>query len=94
MVLVRLVLSKFAAAGLITPFAFALSPLLSGNLVMHDTGGYTMSLYCKFNSRPCHSVYGMKRNGDGFEFYQFKKRETLDQVLEFWGPRGELKKVE
>ena len=63
-------------------------------LVMHDTGGYTMSLYCKFNSRPCHSVYGMKRNGDGFEFYQFKKRETLDQVLEFWGPRGELKKVE
>jgi len=63
-------------------------------LVMHDTGGYTMSLYCKFNSRPCHSVYGMKRNGDGFDFYEFKKRETLDQVLEFWGPRGELKKVE
>jgi diaminopimelate decarboxylase len=54
-------------------------------LVCHDTGGYTYSLYSKFNSRPAHSVYGVQKTDKSYNFRVFKKKETIEQTLEFWG---------
>lgn len=58
-------------------------------VVMHDTGGYTMAMYSKYNSRQCHAVYGFRRdskNTCGFSFVVLKERETIDEALAFWGP--------
>ena len=52
-------------------------------LVMHETGGYSMSLYSKYNSLPSHDCYSWSEN-DGFKL--MKPKETMDQVLNFWGP--------
>ena len=59
-----------------------------GDLVlMHDTGGYCMAMYSKYNSILPSAVYGFKRgeNGKGVELYCFKERETPQEALEFWG---------
>jgi len=51
-------------------------------LVMHDTGGYTMSMYSKYNSLQAQSVYGFSEKGG---FKMLRPRETEEQVLSFWG---------
>jgi len=56
-------------------------------IVMHDTGGYTHALYSRYNSIQSPAVYGYKRNGDGFEFYVFKQRESYEAVSSFWGEK-------
>ena len=43
--------------------------------------------YFRYNSIQSPAVYGYKRNGDGFEFYVFKQRETYEAVSSFWGEK-------
>lgn len=50
-------------------------------LVMHDTGAYTMAMYSKYNSRPCHAVYGKFGN----ELKCIKEKQDIKDVLKFWG---------
>lgn len=54
-------------------------------LAIHDTGGYTMSMYCKFNSILASPVYGVSGHGDGLTMVCYKKRETVEECLQFWG---------
>lgn len=59
-------------------------------LVMHDTGGYTLAMYSRYNSRQAGPVYGYQRDENGaggFKFVVLKDRETLEESLAFWGPR-------
>ena len=37
-------------------------------IVVHDTGGYTMSMYSKYNSITPSTVYGYERRGEGGGF--------------------------
>lgn len=52
-------------------------------LVKHDTGGYGMSLYSKFNSLQAYAVYGYSQKV-GFKL--LKEEESTHQCLGFWGP--------
>jgi len=57
-------------------------------VVMHDTGGYCMAMYSRYNSRPAGAVYGYRvaKDGSGIKFFIFKEREKISDVLQFWGP--------
>ena len=56
------------------------------HLIMHDTGGYTYSLYSRFNSIQAPAIYGYERMADEkFKFVEFKSREELSETLKFWG---------
>ena len=44
-------------------------------------------VYFRYNSIQSPAVYGYKRNGDGFEFYVFKQRESYEAVSSFWGEK-------
>jgi len=56
------------------------------HLIMHDTGGYTYSLYSRFNSIQAPAIYGYERTADEkFKFVEFKSREELSETLKFWG---------
>merc|ERR1712203_130003 len=61
------------------------SPSASDILAIHDTGAYTMSMYCKFNSIRASPVYGYRRDADDIQFTCFKLRETVEECLQFWG---------
>jgi len=54
-------------------------------LAIHDTGAYTMAMYCKFNSIRASPVYGYWRSEEGLKMVCFKKRETVEECLQFWG---------
>eukprot|EP00929_Paragymnodinium_shiwhaense_P033491 TRINITY_DN18383_c0_g1_i2.p1 TRINITY_DN18383_c0_g1~~TRINITY_DN18383_c0_g1_i2.p1 ORF type:complete len:332 (+),score=70.17 TRINITY_DN18383_c0_g1_i2:572-1567(+) len=59
-------------------------------LVMHDTGGYTMAMYSKYNSRQASAIYGYRRDmwkdvEDNFNFVTLKNRESYEEALSFWG---------
>jgi diaminopimelate decarboxylase len=56
-------------------------------LVIHDTGGYSMSMYSKYNSITPSAIYGYERLGDGgnFKIRCFKERESPEETLAFWG---------
>ncbi|KAF0716590.1 Aste57867_2768 [Aphanomyces stellatus] len=54
-------------------------------VVVHDTGGYTQSMYSKYNSRPSSAVYGYESSSPP-ALTLFKPEETIDAVLAFWGP--------
>ena len=57
-------------------------------LLMHDTGGYTMSMYSMFNSLIPSPVYGVRKSSDGcYTLTCLKERESFQQTLEFWGPK-------
>lgn len=61
------------------------NPLAGDILAIHDTGAYTMAMYCKFNSIRASPVYGYWRSNEGLKLVCFKKRETVDECLAFWG---------
>lgn len=62
------------------------SPTAGDLLLVHDTGAYTMSMYCKFNSILASPVYGFWRGeGGDLRLVQYKKRETVEECLDFWG---------
>ena len=50
-------------------------------LVIHDTGGYTFSMWSRYNSRQTPRIIGYR--GDEVEI--LKEREGFDGVLGFWG---------
>jgi len=57
-------------------------------LAIHDTGAYTMSMYCRFNSIRASPVYGFKREegaAGGITLQCFKNRDTFEECMMFWG---------
>jgi len=54
-------------------------------LAIHDTGAYTMSMYCRFNSIRASPVYGIRRKEANIQFVCFKLRESVEECLQFWG---------
>lgn len=53
-------------------------------VVVHDTGAYTYAMYSRYNSRLAPPVYGYD-DAEEINFSVVKARETVDQVLSFWG---------
>ncbi|MEI7661413.1 MAG: diaminopimelate decarboxylase [Bacteroidota bacterium] len=49
-------------------------------LVIHDTGGYTFSMWSRYNSRQTPRIIGFNEN----RFEILKERETLDELHNFW----------
>jgi diaminopimelate decarboxylase len=49
-------------------------------LVIHDTGGYTYSMWSRYNSRQTPRIIGYR--GDEFEI--LRERESYDDVAGFW----------
>jgi len=55
-------------------------------LLIHDTGAYTMAMYCRFNSIRSSPVYGFWRSGAGeIKLHCYKARETFEECMSFWG---------
>ena len=52
-------------------------------LVIHDTGGYTTSMYSKYNSRCANAMYAYDDRSN--ELTVLKHRETCEETLRFWG---------
>eukprot|EP01063_Lacrimia_lanifica_P007761 TRINITY_DN14996_c0_g1_i1.p1 TRINITY_DN14996_c0_g1~~TRINITY_DN14996_c0_g1_i1.p1 ORF type:complete len:487 (+),score=201.25 TRINITY_DN14996_c0_g1_i1:49-1509(+) len=57
-------------------------------LVMHDTGGYTLAMYSKYNSRQAGPVYGYRKTASGYSFVVLKARESVSETTAFWGPKN------
>ena len=56
-------------------------------LLMHDTAGYSISMYSKFHSISPTPVYTMKMSSNGeYEMRCIKPKESLHHINEFWGP--------
>jgi len=51
-------------------------------LIIHDSGGYTFSMWSRYNSRQAPRILGYFAGGKRFEV--FKERETLEEVGRFW----------
>ncbi|MCK9204456.1 MAG: hypothetical protein M0P58_08510 [Bacteroidales bacterium] len=51
-------------------------------VVVHDTGGYTFSMWSRYNSRQIPRVLGYQNEGKNFEI--LKERETFDDIYSFW----------
>ncbi|POM76663.1 Diaminopimelate decarboxylase [Phytophthora palmivora] len=63
-----------------------LPPIHVGDfVVIHDTGGYTMSMHSKYNSRQVSSQYAYSATGDDIKFSMLKERETTEETLACWG---------
>jgi len=52
-------------------------------LVIHDTGGYTTSMYSKYNSRRANAMYAYDDKTNALTV--LKERETCEETLQFWG---------
>lgn len=63
-----------------------LPPIEVGDLVViHDTGGYTMSMHSKYNSRQVAATYAYTSKSGQFKFSLLKERETAQEALSCWG---------
>ncbi|KAF4040797.1 Pyridoxal-dependent decarboxylase [Phytophthora infestans] len=63
-----------------------LPPIQVGDfVVIHDTGGYTMSMHSKYNSRQVSSYFAYSAVGDKVNFSMLKERETTEETLACWG---------
>ncbi|KAG1708601.1 hypothetical protein DVH05_022229 [Phytophthora capsici] len=63
-----------------------LPPIQVGDLVViHDTGGYTMSMHSKYNSRQVSSHFAYSTTGSNVKFSILKERETTEETLACWG---------
>ena len=51
-------------------------------LVIHDTGGYTFSMWSRYNSRQTPRILGYFNDGERFEI--LKERESLEELHKFW----------
>jgi diaminopimelate decarboxylase len=49
-------------------------------LVIHDTGGYTFSMWSRYNSRQTPRILGYS----GQEFEIIRERESISEMLKFW----------
>jgi len=61
------------------------STVASDLLAIHDTGAYTMTMYCKFNSILASPIYGYWRSEGAIKMVCYKRRETVEECLAFWG---------
>lgn len=52
-------------------------------ILIHDAGAYTLSMWSRYNSRQVPKVIGYHNDGEKFEI--LKQRESLDDILRFWG---------
>lgn len=67
-------------------------------VLIHDTGAYTYSMYCRYNSYPAHTVYGLYRYMvecpktflpvPARRFKRIKQAEKIYELLDFWGLQG------
>jgi len=53
--------------------------------VIHDSGGYTMSMHSKYNSRQVSSNYAYSVADGHVKFSLLKERETTEETLACWG---------
>jgi diaminopimelate decarboxylase len=51
-------------------------------LVIHDTGGYTFSMWSRYNSRQTPRILGYVNDGEKIEV--LKERETFEDIYDFW----------
>ena len=51
-------------------------------VIVHDSGGYTFSMWSRYNSRQTPRILGYLNEGDHFEI--LKDREELENILSFW----------
>ncbi len=51
-------------------------------LMIHDTGGYTLSMWSRYTSRQIPKVLGYRDDGRQFEI--LKDRESLEELYQFW----------
>lgn len=59
-----------------------LPPIAEGDIVaVRDAGAYTLSMWSKYNSRLAPAVFGFDERG----FELLKPRETVEELLRFWG---------
>ena len=49
-------------------------------LIIHDVGGYTLSMWSRYNSRQVPKVIGY----EGKKIEILKKRERIPEVVDFW----------
>jgi len=60
-----------------------LPPVEEGDyIVIHDTGGYTFSMWSRYNSRQTPRILGYLDNGQQFQI--LKERESLGDIYNFW----------
>ncbi|MFP4471453.1 MAG: hypothetical protein ACLFPE_12240 [Bacteroidales bacterium] len=52
-------------------------------IIIHDTGGYTLSMWSRYNSRQIPKVIGYRHGGDHFEI--LREREKPEDLWAFWG---------
>ncbi|TSA25128.1 MAG: diaminopimelate decarboxylase [Bacteroidetes bacterium] len=58
-----------------------LPPVEEGDsIVIHDTGGYTFSMWSRYNSRQTPRILGVREG----KLLVLKERERLEEVVEFW----------
>ncbi|KAE9003818.1 hypothetical protein PR001_g17874 [Phytophthora rubi] len=63
-----------------------LPPIQVGDfVVIHDTGGYTMSMHSKYNSRQVSSNFAYSATPSAVKFSLLKERETTEETLACWG---------
>lgn len=55
-------------------------------VVVHDAGAYTLSMWSRYNSRRAPAVLGYE--GEPARIRVLKERESLDDLLRFWGQVG------
>ena len=54
-------------------------------LVVRDAGSYTLGMYSRHTSQQVPSVYGYRCDEGTVTFEELKKRETLEDIVRFWG---------
>lgn len=70
-------------AGDILAMNIELPPVEEGDwIVIHDTGGYTFSMWSRYNSRQTPRILGYLNNGE--QFHLLKERESLEDIYNFW----------
>jgi len=52
------------------------------HIVIHDTGGYTFSMWSRYNSRFAPRIIGYYNNGESFVL--LKEREGINDIIKFW----------
>ncbi|CAI5746601.1 unnamed protein product [Peronospora destructor] len=63
-----------------------LPPIQAGDyVVIHDTGGYMMSMHSKYNSRQVSSNFAYSASDSDVKFSMLKERETTEETLACWG---------
>lgn len=51
-------------------------------IVIHDSGGYTFSMWSRYNSRFAPGIIGYYNDGESF--VRLKEREGIDDIIRFW----------